>query len=86
MSQKSQRNKTSSNQSQTFDTSHNKSHSDKRTSRFLASIEQEEVDNPEKAFLYNFSYIYKSILLDACSELIQLHSDTNKQEIDAAIK
>ncbi|CAD8063635.1 unnamed protein product [Paramecium sonneborni] len=84
MSLKSQRSKSKQAQSQTLDTSYqNKSHSDKRTSRFLASIElnnensNTKQDNPEKAFF---------ILLDACSELVQLYNDTHKQEIDQAIK
>ncbi|CAD8142812.1 unnamed protein product [Paramecium pentaurelia] len=86
MSLKSQRSKSKQTQNQTLDTSYqNKSHSDKRTSRFLASLElnnensnsNSKQDNPEKAFF---------ILLDACSELVQLHNDSHKQEIDQAIK
>ncbi|CAD8067547.1 unnamed protein product [Paramecium sonneborni] len=84
MSIKSNRSKSKQTQNQTLDTSYqNKSHSDKRTSRFLASIElnnensNSKQDNPEKAFF---------ILLDACSELVQLHNDSHKQEIDQAIK
>ncbi|KAM3135715.1 hypothetical protein pb186bvf_012112 [Paramecium bursaria] len=73
MSQQSLKNKKIMFNSQTLDSTSY----DKRTSRFLATLDQTEEINTEKAFF---------ILLDSCQELVALHNDQNKQEIEQAIK